>query len=90
MILEILKPYEQWKQGDTPDVTRTLATQLVALGVAKIHEDQSRRDIQPKPQEDSEPQQITVNNYYITPDDALIVEPEPEPKKRKGFFNLKK
>lgn len=88
MIIEILKPYEQWKSGDTPDVTRSLAKELVALGVAKIHEDQSRRDIQPKPQADTEPQQITVNNYYISPDDA--VDPEPKPKKKKGFFNLKK
>lgn len=84
MIIEILKSYGEWQQGDTPDVTRALASQLVAEGFARIHEDQTRRDYVPKPKEDSEPQQITVNNFYVTPDDIAEAE---KPKKR--FFNFK-
>lgn len=81
MIIEILKPYGEWKQGDTPDLTRALASQLVAEGIGRIHEDQTRRDYVPKPKDDAEPQQITVNNYYVTPDEVE------NPKKK--FFNFK-
>ena len=81
MIIEILKSYGEWQQGDTPDVTRAMASQLVAEGVARIHEDQTRRDYVPKPKEDSEPQQITVNNFYVTPDEVV--------KPKKKFFNFK-
>lgn len=82
MIIEILQKYGKWQVGATPDVTRALANSLVAEGVARIHADQTRRDYTP-PQKELEPQPITVNNYFLTPDQVQEQEEEtPAPKRR--------
>ena len=34
MIVRIVKPYQQWRPGETPDIMRSLAQQLIAAGIA--------------------------------------------------------
>ena len=34
MIVRIVKPYQQWRPGETPDIMRSLAQQLIAVGIA--------------------------------------------------------
>lgn len=101
MIIEILKPYGKWQKGDTPDVTRSYGMSLVDAKIAKIHEDQTRRDYTPKVEE--ERQTMTVNNYYVMADNEVLqleddeqaayinAEPKIEAKpKKRNFFNFKK
>jgi hypothetical protein len=96
MIIEILKPYGKWQKGDTPDVTRSYGMSLVDAKIAKIHDDQTRRDYTPKVEE--EKQTMTVNNYYVIADNEVLeieaderaaytnTEPQPEPKPKKKEF----
>lgn len=71
MIIEILKQYKKWKPGDKVDVTNELGAQLCFVGVAKVHGNQTRFDYQPKEEAtESEPQQVTINNYYIVDDEG--------------------
>jgi len=88
MIIEILKANGKWVPGNLVDVTRTTAAAMVLAGVARIHEDQSRRDYTPKAAEQPEPQTIVVNNYFVTPEPEEDA-PEPEDKPKR-FFNRKK
>lgn len=81
MILEILKPYGKWQVGATPDVTNDLAARLIAEGVGATHGDQTRRDVQPKEPE-PEPQPITVNNYFLAPDNIEEQAVKPKPKRK--------
>lgn len=84
MIIEILQAYGKWQVGATPDVTRALANSLVSEGVARIHADQTRRDYTPAAKE-PEPQPITVNNYFLAPDQVQEQQEEeeaPAPKRR--------
>jgi hypothetical protein len=34
MIIRIVKPYQSWRPGETPDIMRSLAQQLIAAGIA--------------------------------------------------------
>lgn len=34
MIVRIVKPYQGWRPGETPDIMRSLAQQLIAAGIA--------------------------------------------------------
>ena len=34
MIVRIVKPYQGWRPGETPDIMRSLAEQLIAAGIA--------------------------------------------------------
>ena len=34
MIVRIVKPYQGWRPGETPDIMRSLAQQLIAVGIA--------------------------------------------------------
>ena len=34
MIVRIVKPYQQWRPGETPDIMRSLAQQLITVGIA--------------------------------------------------------
>ena len=34
MIIRIVKPYQDWRPGETPDIMRSLAQQLIAAGIA--------------------------------------------------------
>lgn len=80
MIVEILKPYGKWQIGATPDVTNELGNALIAAGIARAHEDQTRRDYTPKPPpQEAEPQKIEVHNYFIAPEE----EEAPKPRKTK-------
>lgn len=72
MIVEIVNVFEDWKVGDIVDVTATFGRQLIEMGVAEAHEDQTRRDYTPKPKEEAEPQKIEVNNYFIVPEEEEI------------------
>ena len=72
MIVEIKTQFDEWKVGDIVDVTGTFGRQLIEIGVAEAHEDQTRRDYTPKPKEESEPQKIEVNNYFIVPEEEEI------------------
>lgn len=83
MIVEIIRAHGKWKVGDTPDVTVNFGNELIALGIAKIHEDQTRRDVQPKKEKEDEPQKIEVHNYFMAPDTTTDAEPEPVKPKRK-------
>jgi hypothetical protein len=69
MIIEILKAHGKWTPGDLVDVTRQKAAALAFTGVARIHEDQTRRDYTPTATEPPQPQQVIVNNYFLAPDD---------------------
>jgi len=90
MIIEILKAHGKWVPGNLVDVTRTTGAAMVLAGVARIHEDQSRRDYTPKAAEPPEPQTIVVNNYFPAPEPE-DEQPEPEEDdKPKRFFNRKK
>ena len=88
MIIEIQKAHGKWTPGDLVDVTRTTAAAMVLAGLARIHEDQSRRDYTPKAAEQPEPQPIVVNNYFVAPEPEES-EPEHEDKPT-SFFNRKK
>ena len=84
MIIEILKPYKKWHAGAKVDVTSELGAQLCLLGIAKLASDQTRFDYQPK--EDSqpeEPQNITINNYYVIDDEANGDVEQPKAKSKK-------
>jgi hypothetical protein len=91
MIIEILKAHGKWVPGDVVDVTREKAAALAFTGVCRIHEDQTRRDYTPTPTEPPEPQQVTVNNYFLAPEQVQELETEPEKKEvKRSFFNRKK
>lgn len=34
MVIRIVKPYQGWRPGETPDIMRSLAQQLIAAGIA--------------------------------------------------------
>lgn len=68
MIVEILKAHGKWKPGDTPDISRAGVQALIDAGVAKIHDDQTRRDYTPKAQEQEKPAPIIVNNFFAAPE----------------------
>ena len=34
MIVRIVKPYQGWRPGETPDIMRSLAQQLIVAGIA--------------------------------------------------------
>lgn len=90
MIIEITKPYKKWKPGDKVDVTNELGAQLRFVGIAKIHGNQARFDYQPKEEAtESEPQQVTINNYYIVDDEGSDTA-EPKPNKTKSDSKTKK
>ena len=78
MIIRILKPFFKWQAGAEPDVTEDLGFDLIRQGIAVEASDQTRRDLHAKPKEETQPQQIEVNNYYTQ-----------EPKKKRGFFTNK-
>jgi hypothetical protein len=78
VIIEILQAYEGWKPGELPDVLPDFAYPLIKSGIARAHEDQTRRDYTPKPKEETEPQKIEVHNYFIAPEEDAT-----PPKKRK-------
>lgn len=80
MIVEIVNVFEDWKVGDIVDVTRSFGQQLIDSGIAREHEDQTRRDYTPKPKEEAEPQKIEVNNYFIVPEEEEINPPRPRKK----------
>ena len=80
MIVEMVNVFENWKVGDIVDVTRTFGRQLIDSGIARAHEDQTRRDYTPKPKEEAEPQKIEVNNYFIVPEEEEINPPRPRKK----------
>lgn len=85
MIIEITTYHRAWKPGDIVDVTTNFGNELIALGVARKHEDQARRDFTPKKTKAEEPQKIEVHNYFVTPEAAPEPEPEPRAKpKRKN------
>jgi hypothetical protein len=67
MIVTIIKPYWKWKKGQEPDLTEELAYKLIESGYAVISGDQTRRDYIPKPKQETEPQKIEVNNFYLPP-----------------------
>ena len=67
MIVTIVKPYWKWVKGQEPDVTPELAQQLIESGYAVVSGDQTRRDYIQKPKEETEPQKIEVNNFYLPP-----------------------
>jgi hypothetical protein len=76
MIIEILKAHGKWIAGDLVDVTRQKAAALAFTGVARIHEDQTRRDYTPTTTEPPPPQQVVVNNYFLAPENLEEEEPE--------------
>jgi hypothetical protein len=78
MIIRILKPFFKWQPGAEPDVTEDLGFDLIRQGIAVEASDQTRRDLHAKPKEETQSQQIEVNNYYTQ-----------EPKKKRGFFTNK-
>lgn len=67
MKIEYIKAHEGRQPGYVTDVLRSKAADLVAIGVAKICTDQSR-DVPPIKKPEEQPQNITVNNYYLTPE----------------------
>ena len=84
MIIEILKPYKKWHAGAKVDVTSELGAQLCLLGYAKLASDQTRFDIQPKEEaQPEEPQNITINNYYVVDDEANGDDSKPKSKGKK-------
>ena len=92
MIIEIIKPYKKWKPGDKVDVTNELGARLCFLGIAKLHGHQVRFDNPPKKnqEDESEPQQVTVNNYYIIGDEGSDSDEQPTSKNKKDFQITKK
>lgn len=82
MIVEITRDHGKWKTGDTPDVTTNFGNELIALGIARRHEDQTRRDALPKPEEKKEPEKIEVHNYFMAPDATGEPEQGPKPKRK--------
>jgi len=91
MIIEIVKPYKKWKSGDKVDVTNELGAQLCFVGIAKLHGSQIRFDSPPKKEQadESEPQQVTINNYYLN-DDAEGDSNEQQAGKNKKDFQITK
>lgn len=101
MIIQILKPVKKWKAGDIVDVTSFFGNELIRAGLAAKANDQTRRDYQPKIEE--EKQSMVVNNYYVLADNEVLqieddeqaaytktnAESEPKPKPKRKFFNLK-
>jgi hypothetical protein len=84
MIIEVLKPYKKWNAGDKVDVTKELGAQLCLLGIAKLASDQARFDVQPKEApEPEEPQNITINNYYVVDDPEGDDDVQPKGKAKK-------
>lgn len=86
MIVEIIRDHGKWKTGDTPDVTTNFGNELIALGIAQAHSDQTRRDIPPKKEKEEEPQKIEVHNYFMA---EAKEEPKPEPAKSKRKHKTK-
>ena len=82
MIIEILTPYRKWAPGAIVDVTTAYGVELLAIGIARRHEDQTRRDYTPKQVEEKEPQKIEVHNYFLTEDTPA---PEVAKAKRKNI-----
>ena len=91
MIIEIIKPYKKWKPGDKVDVTNELGAQLCFVGIAKLHGSQIRFDSPPKKEQadESDPKQVTVNNYYLI-DDAEGDSDEQQAGKNKKDFQITK
>ncbi|HNU60180.1 MAG TPA: hypothetical protein PKI08_09535 [Aquaticitalea sp.] len=84
MIIEILKPYKKWDAGAKVDVTSELGAQLCLLGIAKLASDQTRFDYQPKEEaQPEEPQNITINNYYVVDDEGDVDDTKPKGKGKK-------
>ena len=79
MIIEIVTYHRAWKPGDIVDVTTTFGNELIALGIARRHDDQTRRDYTPKePEKPAE--KIEVHNYFVTPE---AEPPKAKPKRKK-------
>lgn len=70
MIIQILKPVKKWKAGDIADVTSNFGNELIRAGLAEKAGDQTRRDYQPKVEE--EKQSMTVNNYYVLAENEIL------------------
>lgn len=70
MIVRLKQAFKKGKPGDLLDVSRPLARQLEAEGIAVIHGDQTRLDVPPKQNTDMQPLQVH-NHYYLgNPDEG--------------------
>jgi hypothetical protein len=92
MIIEIVKTYKKWKPGDKVDVTNELGAQLCFMGIAKLHGSQIRFDSPPKKEQadESEPQSVTINNYYLNDDAEGDSDEQPKSQTKKDFQITKK
>lgn len=90
MKIKYIKPYEGRQPGYITDVLRQKAAYLVDIGVAEICDDQTRDLLPLKKQPEPEPQTITVNNFYLNPEQMDEVYGYSEEQDKEEFKTNKK